>query len=122
MAAIASTPRNEGAVADESGAGVTPKDNAASCAIDLKVLWPDAITNLKTAPRQLVEVYKAFYMQCPPKCEQTGQDMKEMIRPAYFIHFQVRAPQHPELHLVPSILRDATLCARRYSAWCGWSI
>ena len=31
----------------------------------------------------------------------TGQDMKEMIRPAYFMHFQVSAPQHPELHLVP---------------------
>lgn len=89
MAAIASTPGKEGAVADEAGAGVTPGGNAASCAIDLKVLWPDAITNLKTAPRQLVEVYKAFYMQCPPTCEKTGQDMKEMIRPAYFIHLYI---------------------------------
>ena len=101
MAAIASTPAKEGAVGDESGAGVTPGGDAASCAIDPKVLWADAITNMKAAPRQLVEVYKAFYMQCPPTCEKMGQDMKEMIRPAYFMHFQVSAPQHPELHLVP---------------------
>ena len=73
MAAIASTPAKEGAVGDESGAGVTPGGDAASCAIDPKVLWADAITNMKAAPRQLVEVYKAFYMQCPPTCEKRGR-------------------------------------------------